>query len=104
MSAHRRLRSRLARISLRRKLPLAFAGVALLTMVVLGVILIPLVDGHYARSEVSYLKAAAEQAAAGLSTSDWRSRKREARLRVAASDRQARRRTAAFPRMRPSRR
>ena len=28
-------------------------------------------DGHYARSEASYLKAAAEQAAAGLSTVDW---------------------------------
>jgi two-component system sensor histidine kinase BaeS len=61
-----------ARISLRRKLPAAVAGVALLTMVVLGAILIPLVEGHYSRSEASYLRAAAEQAADGLSSVDWR--------------------------------
>jgi signal transduction histidine kinase len=72
MSAFSSARSRIARISLRRKLPAAFAGVALLTMVVLGAILVPLVSQHYSRSEVSYLKAAAQQAAAGLSTVDWR--------------------------------
>jgi signal transduction histidine kinase len=65
------VRRRLARVSLRRKLPAAFAGVALLTLVVLGAILVPLVSQHYARSEVSYLKAAAQQAASGLSTVDW---------------------------------
>ena len=71
MSALSSMRTRIARVSLRRKLPAAFAGVALLTMVVLGAILVPLVSQHYSRSEVSYLKAAAQQAATGLSTVDW---------------------------------
>ena len=71
MSALSSMRKRLARVSLRRKLPAAFAGVALLTMVVLGAILVPLVSQHYSRSEISYLKAAAQQAADGLSTVDW---------------------------------
>jgi len=71
MSALSSMRKRLARVSLRRKLPAAFAGVAFLTMVVLGAILVPLVSQHYSRSEISYLKAAAQQAADGLSTVDW---------------------------------
>ena len=71
MSVLSSIRKRLARVSLRRKLPAAFAGVALLTMVVLGAILVPLVSQHYSRSEISYLKAAAQQAADGLSTVDW---------------------------------
>jgi signal transduction histidine kinase len=50
---------------------MAFAGVALLAMVALGAILLPVVSDHYARSQRSYLKAAAEQAAAGLTGVDW---------------------------------
>ncbi len=65
------LRRRLAQMSLRRKLPIAFAGVAVLAMVVLGAILLPVVNNHYSRSESSYLKAAAEQASNGLSGVDW---------------------------------
>jgi signal transduction histidine kinase len=65
------MRRRFARISLRRKLPLAFAGVALLAMIALGAILIPVVSDHYSRTERSYLKAAAEQASGGLSGVDW---------------------------------
>ncbi len=66
-----RMGRRVARVSLRRKLPAAFAGVALLAMVALGAILIPVVNAHYSRTETSYLRAAAEQAAAGLSAVDW---------------------------------
>ena len=65
------VRRRFAKISLRRKLPIAFAAVALLAMVALGAILLPVVSDHYSRSERSYLKAAAEQAAVGLSGVDW---------------------------------
>lgn len=72
MSVLSPIRKRLRRVSLQRKLPAAFGGVALLTMVVLGAILIPLVSQHYARSEVSYLKAAIKRAETGLSTIDWR--------------------------------
>ncbi len=71
MNAGSSVLGRLRRISLQRKLPAAFAGVALLTMIVLGAILIPLVSQHYARSEVSYLKAAIQRAETGLSTIDW---------------------------------
>jgi signal transduction histidine kinase len=71
MTLFPRTRGRLARVSLQRKLPAAFAGVALLVMVALGAILIPLVNNHYSRSETSYLRAAAEQAATGLSGVDW---------------------------------
>jgi signal transduction histidine kinase len=71
MTLFSRARGRLARVSLQRKLPAAFAGVALLVMVALGAILIPLVNDHYSRSETSYLHAAAEQAATGLSAVDW---------------------------------
>ena len=71
MSVLSRTRLRLARVSLRRKLPAAFAAVALLAMVALGAILLPLISDHYSRAEKSYLQAAAEQASAGLSTVDW---------------------------------
>jgi signal transduction histidine kinase len=66
-----RTRARVSRVSLQRKLPAAFAGVALLTMAAIGAILIPLLADHYARAEASYLQAAAQQAAATLSTVDW---------------------------------
>ena len=71
MTVFRGVRRRIARISLRRKVPAAFAGVALLAMVALGAILLPVVNDHYSRSERSYLTAAADQAATGLSGVDW---------------------------------
>jgi signal transduction histidine kinase len=66
-----RVRRRAARVSLRKKLPAAFAAVALLAMVALGAILVPLISDHYSRSERSYLRAAAEQASTSLSAIDW---------------------------------
>jgi len=50
---------------------LSYAGVALFAVIALGVILIPLLDSYYARSEGSYLQAGAERAAAYLSEIDW---------------------------------
>lgn len=61
----------MGRMSLKTKLPIGFAGVALLTMLVLGAILVPLLGNYYSRSETSYLKAGAEQAAADLAKVDW---------------------------------
>lgn len=71
MNAIARLRSRIARISLTRRLPASFAGVALITMLVLGAILVPLLSSYYGRSEVAYLEAGAERAAHDLSDVDW---------------------------------
>ena len=50
MSVVRRLRARVGRMSLKTKLPIGFAGVALLTMLVLGAILVPLLGNYYSRS------------------------------------------------------
>jgi signal transduction histidine kinase len=71
MSIFRRLRTRVGRMSLKTKLPIGFAGVALLTMLVLGAILVPVLGNYYSRSETSYLQAGAEQAAADLAKVDW---------------------------------
>ena len=71
MNAVTRFRARIGRMSLKTKLPVSFAGVALLTMLVLGAILVPLLGNYYSRSEASYLKAGAEQAAQDLSEVDW---------------------------------
>lgn len=66
-----RFRARLRRVSLRRSLPASFAAVALLTMVVLGAILLPLLDGYYARSERLYLESGTDEATRDLSVIDW---------------------------------
>jgi signal transduction histidine kinase len=71
MNAINRLRARVGRVSLGKRLPASFAGVALLTMLVLGAILVPLLGNYYARSEVSYLQAGAERAVRDLSAVDW---------------------------------
>jgi len=73
MSIVRRFRARVGRMSLKTKLPVSFAGVALLTMLVLGAILVPLLSNYYSRSETSYLEAGAQQAAQDLSGVDWAS-------------------------------
>jgi len=65
------IRARVSRRSLGRRLILSFAGVALFTMVVLGAILLPLLGNYYARSEVSYLEAGADEVARLLSGIDW---------------------------------
>ena len=71
MSLLSRLRSRLAGIPLRYRLPASFAGVALLTMLVLGAILVPLLSSYYGRAEVAYLQAGAERAGRDLAAVDW---------------------------------
>ncbi len=71
MSLLSRLRSRLAGVPLRYRLPASFAGVALLTMLVLGAILVPLLSSYYGRAEVAYLKAGAERASRDLAAVDW---------------------------------
>jgi len=65
------IRTRVGRMSLKTKLPISFAGVALLTMLVLGAILVPLLSNYYSRSETSYLEARAQQATQDLSSVDW---------------------------------
>jgi two-component system, OmpR family, sensor histidine kinase BaeS len=65
------LRTRVRAVSLRRRLPASFAAVALLTMIVLGAILVPVLNHHYARSESSYLRAGSAGAAEDLSDIDW---------------------------------
>jgi two-component system, OmpR family, sensor histidine kinase BaeS len=65
------LRTRVRAVSLRRRLPASFAAVALLTMIVLGAILVPVLNHHYARSENSYLRAGSAGAAEDLADIDW---------------------------------
>ena len=47
--------------SLRAQLSLAYAGIALLTALLLGGILLSVLAGYYARAETAYLQAAAIQ-------------------------------------------
>jgi signal transduction histidine kinase len=65
------LRMRVRAVSLRRRLPASFAAVALLTMIVLGAILVPVLNHHYSRSENSYLRAGSAGAAEDLADIDW---------------------------------
>ncbi len=65
------LASKMRGMSLRLRLPASFAGVALLTMLVLGAILMPLLNNHYDRAEGSYLAAGTADAIKQLSTIDW---------------------------------
>ena len=58
------------RISLRYRLPLSYAAVALLTALVLGGILLALTR-YYSQAEQAYLDASADRAILGLSTMDW---------------------------------
>ncbi len=50
--------------SLRHQLAFTYAGIALLTAALLGVILLAVLGGYYARAEERYLRAAAEQVVA----------------------------------------
>jgi signal transduction histidine kinase len=58
--------------SLRWRLSVGFAGIAILTAVVIGVTLVPILAGHYGRAEETYLEAAAERAVRDLSTATWK--------------------------------
>ena len=59
------------RISLRYRLPLSYAAVALLTALVLGGILLLVLTRYYSQAEQAYLDASADRAIIGLSTMDW---------------------------------
>jgi signal transduction histidine kinase len=65
--------SLLRSMPLRYRLPASFAAVALVTMLVLGGILIPLLGEHYARAENRYLSAGSQEAAQALSALNWTS-------------------------------
>lgn len=52
--------------TLRGNLSLTYAGIALLTAAILGAVLFSVLSGYYARSEESYLRAAAERIAGEL--------------------------------------
>jgi len=53
---------------------MAFAGIAVLTALVVGVVLVPILASHYATAERTYLEAAAERAVRDLSTIAWKDR------------------------------
>ncbi len=59
------------RRSLRWRLSVGFAGIAVLTALVIGVILVPILAGHYGSAEDTYLEAAAERAVRDLGTAAW---------------------------------
>ncbi len=60
------------RRSLRWRLAASFAGIAILTALVIGVILVPILATHYGRAEGAYLEAAAERAVRDLSVASWK--------------------------------
>jgi signal transduction histidine kinase len=59
-------------LSLRWRLSIAFAGIAVLTAGVVGAILIPILSSHYQRAEQTYLEAAAERAVRDLGALSWK--------------------------------
>lgn len=61
-------------LSLRWRLSIAFAGIAILGAVVIGLVLVPILAAHYATAERIYLEAAAERAVRDLSTLGWKDR------------------------------
>jgi signal transduction histidine kinase len=60
--------------SLRWRLSIGFAGIAVLTALVVGVVLVPILASHYTTAERTYLEAAAERAVRDLSTVAWKDR------------------------------
>jgi signal transduction histidine kinase len=58
--------------SLRWRLSVSFAGIAALTALVIGLVLVPILSSHYAMAERTYLEAAAERAVRDLSTTSWK--------------------------------
>ncbi len=61
-------------LSLRWRLSIAFAGIAVLGALAIGLVLIPILATHYATAERTYLEAAAERAVRDLSTMSWKDR------------------------------
>jgi signal transduction histidine kinase len=60
------------RRSMRWRLSVAFAGIAALGALAIGLVLVPILAGHYASAERAYLEAAAERAVRDLSTISWK--------------------------------
>lgn len=60
--------------SLRGRLAIAFAGIAVLTAAVIGTVLVPVLSSHYATAEEAYLATGAERAVRDLVAVDWTSR------------------------------
>ena len=58
--------------SLRWRLSVSFAGIATLTALAIGLILVPILANAYATSERTYLEAAAERSVRDLSIVSWR--------------------------------
>lgn len=58
--------------SLRWRLSVSFAGIAILTALAIGLVLLPILANAYATSERTYLEAAAERSVRDLSTVSWR--------------------------------
>jgi two-component system, OmpR family, sensor histidine kinase BaeS len=61
-------------LSLRWRLAIAFGGIAVVSALVIGLVLVPILASHYATAERTYLEAAAERAVRDLSTLTWRDR------------------------------
>jgi hypothetical protein len=60
------------RLSLKWRLSISFAGIAILTAGVIGAVLIPILSSHYRGAEETYLEAAAERAVRDLSALSWK--------------------------------
>ncbi len=61
-------------LSLRWRLAIAFGGIAVVSALVIGLVLVPILASHYATAERTYLEAAAERAVRDLSTLTWKDR------------------------------
>jgi two-component system, OmpR family, sensor histidine kinase MprB len=72
---------RFSRLSMRWRLSLSFAGITILAVLVVAAVLIPIMAGHYAGTQQTYLEAGAERAVRDLSALSW---KKEAPELVAA--------------------
>lgn len=59
------------RVSLKYRLPISYAAVAVLTMLVLGAILLVVLSNYYAGAETAYLNAGADRVVRELSRVDW---------------------------------
>jgi signal transduction histidine kinase len=64
------------------RLSLSFAGITVLTLLVVGAVLIPIMAGHYAGTQTTYMEAGAERAVRDLSELSWKKEAPELAARV----------------------
>jgi signal transduction histidine kinase len=64
------------------RLSLSFAGITILALVVVGAVLIPIMAGHYAGTQETYMEAGAERAVRDLSALSWKKEGPELAARV----------------------